>query len=172
MCRKMLAARSDRITRPHRAQSLSGGQWWQAPPCELHPSDRTGRVVRKETTHPLVSFDKTGSRTLGSFDSRAGKAEFGGFPQGNGRSECCGLKEGGCWMRDAGSLGSDCSLHPTSAASYAARFCATSELASVARCCSSLAWNIALGRMWPSSVTSSKRTETRLETPDSSIVTP
>ena len=74
--------------------------------------------------------------------------------------------------RDAGDA-----RHPTTneLRDYAARFC------DAARCRQQLrlppapirfAWNIALGKICPSSLTSSNRTDTRFDTPDSSIVTP
>jgi len=51
-------------------------------------------VARSRTAHPIVSFDKTGQRTLESFECRAGRAEFGGFTLGDGRAECA-VNDGG-----------------------------------------------------------------------------
>ncbi len=80
MCRKALAAAvrpstNKRWARPHRAQSLYGGTMWQAPPCELLLTASTGCAARKETTHPITSFDNNDLGTLERFASRTGRAD-------------------------------------------------------------------------------------------------
>ena len=59
----------------------------QAPPYKARSSQETHRrVVRVEQAHPIVSFDKTGRRTLERFDSPAGKAgSRGSAPHTNRR---------------------------------------------------------------------------------------
>jgi hypothetical protein len=112
-----------------------------------------------KTTYPIGNFDKIERRTLESFNSLAGRMDRSAFDQRIGSSECsdgarkfrgqmtkCGNKITNLWFLHA--------LHPASIAS------------------SHAALRRALGEIWPSSLTSSKRTETRFDTPDSSIVTP
>jgi hypothetical protein len=74
-CRCNAGAVQTSWARPRRAQSLYGGTMWQAPPCELTLSVRTGCVAWKEATHPITSFDNNDLGTLERFASRTGRPD-------------------------------------------------------------------------------------------------
>src|SRR5262245_16945527 len=64
--------------------------WWdnvgRLPPANCSHPESHSRVARRETAHPIVSFDKTDQRTLGSFDSRMGRIDYNAFYRHNGGS--------------------------------------------------------------------------------------
>ena len=156
------------------AQSLYGGTMLAGSPLRTALAPRYTLVcARHETAHPIDSFDKTGQRTLESFNSLAG------------RTDCNALTgvtiETGCRdSRQAGGASARIGFHArhngrTCVALATRRACERSRrrrhssrrLVPIAS-----PRSIALARMCPSSLTSSNRTDTRFDTPDSSIVTP
>lgn len=85
----MLAAVAWLLSQPgRRAQTLLVGNNGQAPPCE--PSGQLapqGRTALAKTAHPIVNFDKSGQRTLESFNSHAGNSGRSTCSTGSDRSE-------------------------------------------------------------------------------------
>jgi hypothetical protein len=138
---------------------------------------RPSATAHNKTTYPIDSFDKTDRSTLESFNSRTVRM---------GCNACSARSDGPLFSTKTERRGSHHAMQapqrkhegradtvravagsiPTS---YAARRCVADD----SSCCTiALLARIAAGLMWPSSLTSSKRTLTRFETPDSSIVMP
>ena len=140
--------------------------------CSLR-SRNTGSAcaAHGKTAHPIDIFDKTDQRTLESFDSLAGRADCNACERRSDRTVFWPFRTRlRCWRPRSRGVARQTSIAFLNVMQHA---CGRFVDRSMPRLARRFALEtVALGKICPSSLTSSNRTDTRFDTPDSSIVTP